>query len=74
MTRLEALEKAKTDGYTKGIYLPYTYHARKIDNLIKEAKNFANDPDYQLNCDKWEYKEDCINSLDIPGDYIQLIK
>ncbi len=47
MTRIEALEQAKANGYKKAILTAYTYHARTIDSHIGEAERAIKDPDYK---------------------------
>ncbi len=65
MTRLEALEKAKENGYKKAILVPYTYHARPIDSHIREAQRRMTDPDYRGSCTE---HDDCRCEMD--GIYI----
>lgn len=62
MTRIEALTAAKTDGFRKAIFFPYTYHPRSIDSHLAEAERA------RKQCEEFSYpidqsfiydKEDC---------------
>jgi hypothetical protein len=61
MTKVEALIEAKRLGFTKAVYVPYTYYPRKIDSHIREAKSTENSPDFKGSAEEattWEIKEE----------------
>ena len=61
MNKIKALQKAKDMGFSKAIFMPYTYHPRTLDSHIKEAQNTASDPDYIGSAEEstiWKIKEE----------------
>ena len=67
MKLIDALQKAKEDGFKKAIHHPYTYRARSIDSHIAETEKTMNDSDYKGSVASnviWKYnaKEQSIDS------------